>query len=137
MNHPRVPILLVDFRDGLNPKAREVSRRVIQDVTRNIFRVSPIRTFHWWAARKVFDAVIGRRGTDLNQPSRLRAYAELNLLLMFGDSTSVPLRNEISRQLPQLSVNPMENNLKTGIELARVSYEALLKGLRRQKKSLK
>jgi hypothetical protein len=133
LNHPRVPVLLVDFRDGLTPKARELSRRVIYDVTRNVFRVSPIRTFPWWAARKVFDAVMRRHGADINQPSRLRSYAELDLLLMLNDSISPPLRVEISRRLPQLVTNPMENGLNTETELARANYEALLRKLRKQK----
>lgn len=133
LNHPRVPILMVDFRDGLNPKRREISRRLIFDITRNVFRLSPIRTFHWWTARKVFDVVMRRQGADINQPSRLRAYAELDLLLMLNDSISPPLRGEISCRLPQLATNPMENNLKTEIELARANYEALLRKLREQK----
>ncbi|MEP7342296.1 MAG: hypothetical protein ABI977_31500 [Acidobacteriota bacterium] len=133
LNHPRVPILLVDFREGLNPKGREISRRLIYDVTRNVFLLSPIRAFHWWAARKVFDVVMRRRGADINQPSRLRAYSELDLLLMLSDSTGAQLRNEISRRLPGLTTNPMENSLKTEMELARANYEALLKGLRKQR----
>src|SRR6185295_4759820 len=31
LDHPKIPILLVDFRDALNPKKREMSRRVLQD----------------------------------------------------------------------------------------------------------
>jgi len=36
----KIPMLLVDFRDALNPKKRELSRRALQDVTRNILSLS-------------------------------------------------------------------------------------------------
>ena len=33
LDNPKIPMLLVDFRDTLNPKKREMSRRVLEDVT--------------------------------------------------------------------------------------------------------
>lgn len=133
LNHPRVPILLVDFRNELNPKGRELSRRLLYDITRNALRISPFRTMYWWTARKAFDVVMRRHGADITQPSRLRASAELNLLLMLSDSINPQLRSEITRHVLTLGANPMENSLKADIALARANYEALLKGLREQK----
>src|SRR5690349_6263657 len=40
LNHPKIPAVLVDFRDGLNPKKREMSRRLFNDVAKNLLSLS-------------------------------------------------------------------------------------------------
>ncbi|MDQ3806317.1 MAG: hypothetical protein M3416_21120, partial [Acidobacteriota bacterium] len=81
LDHPKIPSLLVDFRDGGNPKRREVSHRVIEDVARHVLALSRFGDIHYFLGRTVFDFVTSRRGMDINQPSRLRAYSQLKLLL--------------------------------------------------------
>ena len=60
LDGPKIPLLLVDFRDTLNPKRREISRRVLRTLPRTLaisqFGNLPIS----WVA--VFDFVTGRRG---------------------------------------------------------------------------
>ena len=77
LDNPRIRALLVDFRDGLNPKKREMSRRVLQDITRNVLSLSRFGNLPYLLGRTVFDFVTGRRGIDVNQPSRLRTYSQL------------------------------------------------------------
>ncbi len=131
LDHPRIPILLVDFRDRLNPKTRNVSRLAIDDAARNVFRISPFRSLHYWLARRVFDLVTHRRGMDFNQQSRLRAQAQLDLLLALNHSVNPELRDEIYRRAKRLSPNPMDNDFAAEIRLAQTQYEALLAELRR------
>ncbi|HEU4593958.1 MAG TPA: hypothetical protein VFS10_02235 [Pyrinomonadaceae bacterium] len=126
LDHPKIPSLLVDFRDGGNPKRREMSRRVIEDVTRNVLAVSPFGDVHYFLGRTVFDFVTGRRGMDINQPSRLRAYTQLKLLLALDASLDPALREEIGRRVERVSLNPLENDLEAEAALARGQYEALL-----------
>lgn len=133
LNHPRVPALLIDFRDTANPKAREISRRAIDDLSRSVIRVSPFRTFPLWAARKTFDFVTHKRGRDFNQPSRLKSYAELDLLLMLEDSVKPELRAEMIKRMRGATTNPMENSLRVEIRLAQANYEALLESMRKKK----
>ncbi|MGH9800597.1 MAG: hypothetical protein ACRD82_09555, partial [Blastocatellia bacterium] len=133
LNHTRVPILLIDFRNESNAKVREISRRVIDDLSRTVFRISPIKKFPLWAARKVFDFVANRRGDDFNQPSRLKSYAELDLLLMLDNSINPQLRDELTKRLRSATTNPMENSLQTETRLAHANYEALLVNLRRKR----
>ena len=126
LDHPKIPILLVDFRSSLNPKGREMSRRVLQDVTRNLLALSRYGDLPYFLSRTVYDFVTGRRGMDLNQPSRLRSYSQLKLLLSLDASLDPRLRDEIATRLERVSLNPLENDLKTEAELARVQYEALV-----------
>lgn len=126
LDHPKIPALLVDFRDQLNPKKREMSRRVLKDITRNVFAFSRFGDLPYFLGRTVYDFVTGRRGMDINQPSRLRAYSELKLLLSLDASLDPQLRREIDERLEKVSLNPLENDLNVEATLAREQYRALL-----------
>ena len=126
LDNPKIPMVLVDFRDGLNPKKREMSRRVLQDVTRNILSVSRFGDLPYFLGRTVFDFVTGRRGMDVNQPSRLRTYSQLKLLLALNQSLGPELRDQIGKRLETVSLNPLENDLKAEAKLATEQYQALL-----------
>jgi hypothetical protein len=119
-------MLLVDFRDGFNPKKREMSRRALEDVTRNILSFSRFGDLPYFVGRALLDFVTGRRGIDINQPSRLRTYSQLKLLLSLNQSLDPELREQIGKRLERVSLNPMENDLKAEAKLAAEQYEALL-----------
>ena len=131
LDHPNVPALLIDFRDRLNPKGREVSRRVLNDLTRNIFSLSGFSDIPYFLGRNAYDFVTGRRGMDLNQPSRLKSYSELKLLLSFNGSLDPKLQREIERRLEIVSINPLSNDNQSEIQLARQQYDALIDFARR------
>jgi hypothetical protein len=126
LDHPRIPALLVDFRDSLNPKRRELSQRGLHDVTKNILSLSSFGNLPYFLGRTVYDWVTGRRGMDLNQPTRLTSYSELKLLLSFNPSIKPNLRNEIERRLENISVNPLNNDNQTEVQLARQQYDSLI-----------
>jgi len=126
LDHPKIPALLVDFRHSLNPKKREISRRALNDVTKNILSVSNFGNLPYFLGRKVYDFVTGRRGMDINQPTRLQSYSELKLLMSFNSTIDPRLRNEIERRIQNVSLNPLNNNDEAEVELARQQYEALV-----------
>jgi hypothetical protein len=126
LDNPKIPMLLVDFRDTLNPKKREMSRRALQDVTRNVLSLSRFGDVPYFLGRTVFDFVTGKRGMDINQPSRLHTYSQLKLLLSLDRSLDSSLRAEIGHRLEKVSLNPLENDLKAEALLAREQYVALL-----------
>jgi hypothetical protein len=126
LDNPKIPMLLVDFRDTLNPKKREMSRRALEDVTKNVLALSPFGDLSYFLGRTVFDFVTGRRGMDINQPSRLRTYSQLKLLLSLNDSLNPQLRDQIDERLEKVSLNPLENDLAVEAGLAKGQYEALL-----------
>lgn len=127
LDHPKIPVVLIDFRDTHNPKRREMSRRVLQDVTRNVLAMSQFGDLPYFLGRGVFDFVTGRRGMDINQPSRLKTYAQLKLLLSLNASLEPELRSEISDRLETVSLNPLENGVEAERRLAQEQYAALLK----------
>jgi hypothetical protein len=125
LDYPKIPMLLVDFRDKYNPKKREMSRRALNDVTRNILSVSNFGNLPFFLGRTVFDFVTGRRGMDINQPSRLQTYSQLKLFLALNESMAPKLRDEVNGRLEKISLNPFENDLNAEAKVAREQYEAL------------
>lgn len=131
LDNPKIPMLLVDFRDGLNPKKREMSRRALEDVTRNVLSLSRFGDLPYFLGRTVFDFVTGRRGIDINQPSRLRTYSQLKLLLSLNQALDPELREQIGKRLEKVSLNPLENDLEAEAQIATQQYDALLAYARR------
>lgn len=131
LDYPKIPIMLVDFRDRYNPKKREVSRRALDDVMRNVVGISSFGNLPYFFGRYVYDFVTGRRGMDLNQPSRLKTYSQLKLLLGLSTTLDPQLRDTIADRLEDVSLNPMENGLQSEAAVARQQYAALLDYSRR------
>lgn len=127
LDHPKIPAVLIDFRDGLNPKKREMSRRVFHDVAKNILSLSSFGDLPYFLGKQTYDFFTGRRGMDINQPSRLQSYAELKLLLLFNGTIDPTLRNLIERRLETVSLNPLSNDTGHELQVARQQYDALLK----------
>src|ERR1051325_1457027 len=126
LDNPKIPMLLVDFRDSYNPKKREMSRRVLNDVTKNMLSLSKFGNLPFFLGRTVFDFTTGRRGMDINQPSRLHTYSQLKLLLALNTSMEPELRSELGGRLEKISLNPFENDLNAEAKIATEQYEALL-----------
>lgn len=126
LDNPKIPMLLVDFRDSYNPKKREMSRRVLNDVTRNIFSLSKFGNLPFFLGRTVFDFVTGRRGMDINQPSRLQTYSQLKLLLALNTSMEPELRSEVSGRLEKISLNPFDNDVNAEAKIATQQYDVLV-----------
>jgi hypothetical protein len=126
LDNPKIPMLLVDFRDSFNPKKREMSRRVLNDITRNVLSLSKFGNLPFFLGRTVFDFVTGRRGMDINQPSRLHTYSQLKLLLALNTSMEPELRSEVSGRLEKISLNPFENGLNAEANIATQQYNTLL-----------
>jgi hypothetical protein len=125
LDHPKIPAVLVDFRDHANPKRRELSRRVLNDVTRHVLSLSPYGDVHYFLGRTIYSFVTGRRGMDVNQPSRLRSYSQLKLLLSLSSSIDPELASEAERLIERVSMNPLQNDRDVEIDLALRSYDAL------------
>jgi hypothetical protein len=135
LDHPKIPILLVDFRNNFNPKTREMSQRILQDVARATVGFSKL-DLPYFLSRAVYDFVTDRRGMDVNQPSRLRAYSQLKLLLALNASLDPKLRDELTQRLERVSLNPLENDTEAEARLAHEQYAALLDYARRPTKGL-
>lgn len=126
LDFDKIPALLIDFRDVRNPKKRELSGRLITDITSDVLSISRFGNVYYFLARSAFDWATSRRGIDFNQPSRVRSVAELKLVLSFDANISNGLRGQLDEGLQRLSVNPLENSNPAENKLALGQYQALL-----------
>ncbi|MFZ1701522.1 MAG: hypothetical protein WBO10_04285 [Pyrinomonadaceae bacterium] len=126
LDHPKVPAILIDFRDNENPKFREISRRVLNDLTGNVLSLSQFSGFPFFLGRFIYDFVSGRRGMDLNQESRLRSYSQLKLLLALDASLDPDFRNSLASRVESATLNPLQNDADIEMKLARKQYANLL-----------
>jgi len=131
LDHPKIPALLIDFRHSLNPKKREVSRQLLNDVAKDVFSLSNFGNLPYFVGRGVYDFITRRRGMDLNQPTRLESYSELKVLLSFNSSIDPRLRQEIERRIQNVSLNPLNNDNETEVGLAQQQYASLMDYARR------
>jgi hypothetical protein len=126
LDHPKVPALLIDFRDKSNAKRREMSRRALKDVTNNVLSMSSFGNVPYMMGLYLLDFVTDRRGMDINQVSRLRSYSQLKLLLSLDQSLDDEFRAEIAKRVENVSLNPLENDAEVEGRIARKQYENLM-----------
>lgn len=126
LDYPKIPAILVDFRDSRNPKMREISKRVLDDVTRNVLSISKFGSIPYFFGRFFYDFFTARRGIDLNQASRFKAYSQLKLLLLLDQSLNEDFRDQIADRLEKVSTNPLENDVDVEVRVARKQYENLM-----------
>ena len=130
LDHPKIPALLVDFRDQGNPKRRELTKRVLDDITRSVLSISPFGDIQYFLGRSAYNFVTGRRGMDINQPTRMRSYSMLKLMLSLSTSLEPELAAETSRLVEKVAMNPLQNDLPVESELAFRSHGILLEAAR-------
>jgi hypothetical protein len=126
LDFPKIPALLVDFRDNSNVTKREMSKRILHDITRDTLSFGQLSNLPYFLGRTTYDWITGKRGMDINQTSRLRSYSQLKLLLSLDTELDVNLRAEIAKRVEHATLNPLENDLETEAQLARTQYENLL-----------
>jgi hypothetical protein len=126
LDNPKIPVILVDFRNNKNPKFREMSRRVLNDVTGNVLSLSKFSSMPYFLGRFLLDFTTSRRGTDFNQESRRRSYAQLKTLLALDESLSVPLREEMAKRVESSTLNPRQNDLDVELRIAQEQYRNLI-----------
>jgi hypothetical protein len=126
LDHPKIPIILVDFRDTGNPKKREIMSRVWDDVTSNVLSVTQGGGLAVTIGKFLYGFVTGKRGMDIKQPSRDRAYAQLKMILAMDESLQEQFRREIDLRLEKAIPNPIFNDLSNELNIARGQYMNLV-----------
>lgn len=126
LDHPHVPIILVDFRDVGNPKKREMTKRAFDDVMGNVLSFTQGGGMALTVGKFLYGFATGRRGTDLNQPSRLRSYSQLKMILAMDESLNEAFRKDIASRVEKVSINPLENDLADELRIARGQYKNLV-----------
>ncbi|MBI4484356.1 MAG: hypothetical protein HY652_15895 [Acidobacteria bacterium] len=127
LDFPKIPTLLVDFRDVFNPKKRELSRRIKGDGIRYALERSPLWNGTYRMGTWIYDFFTGRTGVDYNQPSRLSTAAQLGVLLLVNDQLAPDMKVLIQEELGRLKLNPLTLDFEGFPRVAIAQHAALLK----------
>lgn len=127
LEYPRVPLVLIDFRDPGKPKRREMMRRVSDDITTGVLGLTGFGNWSYLALKSGFFFVHQRHGGVLKRELRIRSYVRLRHALTVDDTLPAELRNELARRLDELGVNPLEDALHDEASIAKKQYAALLR----------
>jgi hypothetical protein len=126
LDHPRVPLLLVDFCSPHSPGTGERMRRLATDLTVNVLRLARLGNWKFMLAKSTYMFVRKRHGAALDRSARMRAYAQLQYSLKFDNSLDPELRRDVEDNLQGLGLNPLGISLKSEMEIARRQHAALL-----------
>ncbi len=127
LDFPKIPILLVDFRNALRVKAREMSGKVLTDSARYLLGLSPYGDLNYLLVRSLLNYVVRKKGIDFNQPSRLKAYAELSALLLTDEQLDPRLKAALARRAEKARASVVENSFQYQPVIATRQHEALVR----------
>lgn len=126
LNYPKVPLLLIDFRDAAATKRREILANAITDVVMGIVGYSKWGNWPYMAGSFAVNFAATRWGAATNRQLRLKAYAEVRRWLTLDGSLSPELRLDLQKRLEVLGVNPLDASVFNQTKIARKQYVALM-----------
>ncbi len=126
LDHPRVPLLLVDMRQAWKPGTKERARRIATDLMTDVLRLTRLSSWQFAVGKSAFFFVKSRQGSALNRSARLRAYAQLQRSLKIGISMDRELHDELARRSQRLGLNPFDRRPAAQVDLAKGQHAALL-----------
>jgi hypothetical protein len=127
LDYPKVPLVLVDFRDTRKPKHREMLRMAAGDAVSGALGISKWGNWPYFAGSAAWNFVRSRHGDPNNRTARLRAYTQVRRWLTLDSSIDPALREELQRRLEILGVNPLEDSVFEETEIAEHQYDALMR----------
>src|SRR6185437_13068691 len=108
LNYPKMPLLLVDFRNTMHIKWHEMTQRSINEVTAGIIGISHFTNWYYYLAADLYDFIESRHGSAVNLASRLDCYSQFRVKLQLDDQLDARLRHEMEQRVNSLAVNPLE-----------------------------
>ncbi|HEY2843373.1 MAG TPA: hypothetical protein VGJ09_06975 [Bryobacteraceae bacterium] len=127
LDYPKVPLLLVDFRDTRKPKHREMLRLAAGDALSGVLGISKFGNWPYMTASWSWNFVRARHGDANNRVDRLRTYTQVRRWLALDGSIDPKLRAELQKRLETLGVNPLEESIFAETQIADHQYDALLR----------
>jgi hypothetical protein len=127
LEYPKVPLLLVDFRNTWAPRYREILRHATTDTVIGVLGISRFTNLPFLAGSMAFNFVETRHGHTTSRAMRLKAYSDARQWLARDQSIDPALRAELQKRLESLGLNPMEESVSDEADIARRQYAALLR----------
>jgi hypothetical protein len=125
LNYPKLPLVLMDFRDKLSTRRHEVIQRSINELTAGVVGISHFTNWYFYIASDLYDFVAGRHGKAVNQAWRLDCYSEFRMGLALDRSIDPALKREMEARIGSLAINPLGAAPQREIQDAMMRYKLL------------
>ena len=125
LSYPRLPLLLVDFRDKRHLRHHEILQRTINEVTAGVIGISHFTNWYYYVASDVYSFVVSRRGGATNQQDRLDSYSQFSANLALDHQLDPRLQEQIREHLETLAVNPLEGSAARELQAAKLRLARL------------
>ena len=123
--YPKMPLLMVDFRDGSHLKLHELTQRAITEITSGVIGVSHFTNWYYFVAADLYDFYASRRGTATNRQERLNCYSKFRVALALDQNVDPSLRAAMQRRVSSFGTNPLETSAQKELQAALERYDRL------------
>lgn len=131
LDHPRTPLLLVDFRGPGHPPRREIGLKIAEDVSSGVFFLTGFGNLGYLAAKSSLIFIHTRHGGATDRAARRRAFVFERHAIGVDANIDPDLRKELLARIEKVDVNPIERSWEQEIRDGRKQYEALIAYARR------
>ncbi len=125
LDHPKAPLLMIDFRRPGKLKRREMALRFSDDVATGVLGFTGWGNLPYMATKQVVFLVRGRWGAPVSREARVNAYMQLRQGLLMDRGLPEPLHHELVRNIDRLGWNPFEEGIGREVKIAESQYRAL------------
>ncbi len=125
LSYPKLPLLLIDFRDTLHVRWHEMTQRSINEITAGVIGISHFTNWYYYVAADLYDFVVDRHGAAMNQTARLDCYSRFRVAVALDRQADPSLRKEIQRRIDSLAINPLEAVPERELQASRARYALL------------
>jgi hypothetical protein len=126
LGYPKLPLLLVDFRDKLHVRRHEMTQRAINEITSGVIGISHFTNWYYYVGADLYDFAVSRHGAAMDKTARIDSYAQFRVALALDNSLDRDLRSDIERRVESLAVNPMEASPDRELQAATARYARLV-----------
>jgi hypothetical protein len=125
LTYPRMPLLMIDFRDGTHLRRHEMTQRAINEITSGVIGISRITNWYYFVGADLYDFYESRRGSAMSRVERLDCYSKFRVALALDRNLDGDLRANIQRRVNSLAVNPLETSARREMLAAPERYALL------------
>jgi hypothetical protein len=125
LTYPKMPLLVIDFRDGAHLRWHEMTQRSINEITSGLIGVSHFANWYYFVGADMYDFYASRRGAATNQQERLNCYSKFRVALALDKSEDPALLTAMRQRVRSLAVNPLEAATQRDMQAALQRYDLL------------
>lgn len=123
--YPKVPLLLVDFRNKRHIRRHEMFQRSITEVMSGVLGVSRFTNWYYYLALSLYEFVSARHGAAVDQEARLDSFARFRVELTLDRALDPVFHKEIEHRMDSAIVNPLVAAPDCEMQVAARQYIAL------------